>query len=95
MELVPPKPTPSDKKFDRTREEAFSNEGAPPPRLERPLAANADAFGDNEVIAVAPAVPSTSTDAQRLAGELAAKPGEDTALPGGLASDTAGTLRRS
>lgn len=95
MKLIPPKPTSSEKRFDRSREEAFSNEGAPPPRLASSLAANADAFGDNEVIAVAPAITSAPTDAPRSACEPAPKPGEDKPLRGGLASDPAGTPQRS
>ncbi len=95
MKLVPPKPTSSEKKFDQAREEAFSNEGAPPPRLAGSPAANADAFGDDEVIAVAPAVTSAPTDAARAAGEPAPKPGEDKPLRGGLASEPAGGPRRS
>ena len=31
MQPSTPKPTGSEKKFDRAKEEAFSNEGAPPP----------------------------------------------------------------
>jgi hypothetical protein len=31
MQPSTPKPTRSEKKFDRAKEEAFSNEGAPPP----------------------------------------------------------------
>jgi hypothetical protein len=31
MKPSKPKPTVSEKKFDRAKEEAFSNEGAPPP----------------------------------------------------------------
>lgn len=94
MKLVPPKPTSSEKTFDRSREEAFSNEGAPPPRLASSPAANADAFGDDEVIAVAPVIPSALTDAPRSAGEPAPKPGEDKPLRGGLASEPAGSPRR-
>ena len=94
MKLVPPKPTPSDKKFDRTREEAFSNEGAPPPRLERPLAANADAFGDNESGAAASAVMSVSADNPRSACKPMAKPGNDMPPPDGPASADASVLPR-
>lgn len=95
MKPAPPKPTPSEKKFDRAREEAFSNEGAPPPSLESPLAASVDACGDNEVIAAAVADPALPTDAPRPAGDPAPKPGEDTSQRGGLASDPAGTPQRS
>lgn len=56
-----PKPTPAEKKFDRAQEEAFSNEGAPPP-ARGPVAANADHGGDNKSRAVAPALAPQSTD---------------------------------
>jgi hypothetical protein len=95
MKLVPPKPTSSEKKFDRSREEAFSNEGAPPPRLESPPAANADAFGVKEVNAVAAAVPSAPTGTPQSTGEPLSKPGDGTPLRGGLASGPTGGPRRS
>lgn len=43
-----PTPTPSEKKFDQAQEEAFSNEGAPPPGRAVAAAANADRFRDDE-----------------------------------------------
>jgi hypothetical protein len=93
MKLVPPKPTPAEKTFDRTREEAFSNEGARPPRRESPLAANADAF-DDAMNAGALAVALTSTDTLRSAGEPAAKPDANTPDPGGPVSATVGAPPR-
>jgi hypothetical protein len=42
MPLSTPKPTASEKKFDRAKEEAFSNEGAPPPGRVSSLDDNAE-----------------------------------------------------
>lgn len=39
------KPTPAEKKFDQAKEEAFSNEGAPPPAKERGRGAALDRVG--------------------------------------------------
>lgn len=90
MKLVPPKPTPSEKKFDRAREEAFSNEGAPSPHLASRLAANADDYGDQESAAVAAAVTSMSTDNPASAAEPAAEP--DTGTPSPDVSDSSNSL---
>jgi hypothetical protein len=42
MQPSTPKPTVSEKKFDRAKEEAFSNEGAPPPGRVSSLDDNAE-----------------------------------------------------
>jgi hypothetical protein len=42
MKPSKPKPTGSEKKFDHAKEEAFSNEGAPPPGRVSSLDDNAD-----------------------------------------------------
>jgi hypothetical protein len=53
---------PAEKKFDRAPEEAFSNAGAPPPAGASDVAANAEAWGDDEVRAKASSLTSMSTD---------------------------------
>lgn len=56
MKPQTPKPTPDEKKFDRTKEEAFSNEGAPPPDQAGFAAADADHPGDDVRCAAAVAI---------------------------------------
>jgi len=73
-----PKPTPAEKKFDRAQEEAFSNEGAPPPAGASVVAANADRWGVDEGRAAASALTSTSPDNPASACEATAKTMEGT-----------------
>lgn len=75
-----PKPTPAEKKFDRAQEEAFSNEGAPPPARGL-VAANADPCGDNESRAVAAALAPQSTEHPVSACEPTDENEEDTPAP--------------
>lgn len=58
MQPSTPKPTGSEKKFDRTQEEAFSNEGALPPGQISPL--HDDAEVEEEADAQASAARSVS-----------------------------------
>ncbi len=56
------KATPAEKKFDQAQEEAFSNEGAPPPAGAGAVAANADSWGDEGSRTMASSLTSRSDD---------------------------------
>jgi hypothetical protein len=82
-----PKPTPAEKKFDRTREEAFSNEGAPPPARASLIAANADQWGVVEGRAAASALRSVSTDVPASACGPAGETADETPSPNAPVKD--------
>jgi hypothetical protein len=69
------KPTKSEKKFDRAKEEAFSNEGAPSPVQVSPLHDDAEVdSGKDEAGALASAVSALSIADSQSAAEPAAQP---------------------
>ena len=90
MKQVTAKPTPAEKRFDLAREEAFSNEGAPPPAGAGAVVANADSWRDDESRTMASSLTSRSTDDRASAGRPAVETGEDAPSPGMPATDAAG-----
>lgn len=75
MKPQTPKPTLEEKKFDRAKEEAFGNEGAPPPDQAGRAAADADHLGNDEGCAGEVAISRVSAvDATATCG-----PGDDRA----------------
>lgn len=60
MKSGTPKPTGSEKKFDRAKEEAFSNEGAPPPGQVSSLGDDGVESGKDQPDATTSAVTSLS-----------------------------------
>ena len=90
MKPVTAKPTPAEKRFDQAQEEAFSNEGAPPPAGAGAVITNADSWRDDESRTMAPSLTSRSTDDRGLAGRPAGETGKDAPSPGMPAKDAAG-----
>jgi hypothetical protein len=84
-----PIPTPSEKKFDQAQEEAFSNEGAPPPVGAAAAAANADRLHDDEARPGARSLRSLSPEDTVSAHALANETDSDGPPPECQAKDAA------
>lgn len=88
MKPDPTKPTSAEKKFDRTHEEAFTNEGAPPPAEAGVAAAGAEPRGDDGNRPTASLRTSTCTDDPASASRSAEGNEDDRPLSGLPAMDS-------